>query len=145
LKAHRGRLLSGLDEPGKPVHAASFIRRRHIVLESQLLARPRKVKLILIHEIFHFVWVRLGNNRRAGFAALIQTELAHGARGELGESAEAAKQGDLKNYICESFCDTAAWLYSGVKSSPEFTLAARWRQKRKSWFDLNVSSGNVTA
>jgi len=91
------------------------------------------------------VWVRLGNPRRASFAALIQAELAGGARGELGESAESAKQGELKNYICESFCDTAAWLYSGVKTSPEFTLAARWRQKRKTWFELNVSGENVTA
>jgi hypothetical protein len=142
LKAHRGRLLSGLHQPGKPVHAASFIRRREIVLESQLQSHPRKLKLILIHEIFHFVWARLGNPRRAAFAALIHAELAASARGELGESAQAAKHGEVKNYICESFCDTAAWLYSGVKTSPEFTLAARWRGKRKAWFDQNA---NLTA
>jgi hypothetical protein len=145
LKAHRGRLLSGLDQPGKPVHAASFIRRREIVLETELLARPRKLKLILIHEIFHFVWARLGNHRRAGFTALIQAERDARARGELGESAQAAKHGDLKNYICESFCDTAAWLYSGVKNCPDFTLSARWRKKRQLWFEQNVSGQNLTA
>jgi len=145
LKAHCGQLLSGQDQPGKPVHAASFIRRREIILESQLLARPRKLKLILIHEIFHFVWVRLGNRRRADFAALIQTELVCGARGALGESAQEAKPGEPKNYICESFCDTAAWLYSGVKTSPEFTLALRWRKKRQTWFEQNVSAAKLTA
>jgi hypothetical protein len=145
LKAHRGQLLSGLRQPGQPVHAASFIRRREIVLESQLLARPRKLKLILIHEIFHFVWVRLGNRRRASFAALIQAELACGARGELGESAMAAKPGALKNYVCESFCDTAAWLYSGLKTSPEFTLAARWQRRRRNWFEQNISAAKLTA
>ncbi len=145
LKAHRGRLLSGIHQPGKPVYAASFIRRRQIVLETQLFARPRKLKLILIHEIFHFVWARLGNNRRRDFSSLIAAELAAGARGELGESSLTAKHGELKNYICESFCDTAAWLYSGIKTSAEFTLASRWQTKRRKWFELNVSAQQITA
>jgi len=145
LKAHRGQLLSGRDQPGKPVHAASFIRRREIVLETQLFARPRKLKLILIHEIFHFVWVRIGNSRRSDFSALIHAEITAKARGELGESAAAAKPGELRNYVCESFCDTAAWVYSGVKNSPEFTLAPRWRRKRKAWFDANICAQNFTA
>ncbi len=99
-----------------------------------MLARPKKLKLILTHEIFHFVWAHLGNRRRAEYSALIANELVARARGELGESAAEAKHGDLKNYICESFCDTGAWLYSGVKTSPEFTLARRWQNKRKMWF-----------
>jgi hypothetical protein len=134
LKAHRGKLLSGRDQPGTPVHAASFIKRREIVLETRLLKRPAKLKLILVHEAFHFVWARLGNQRRSSFAGLIAAELAGRARGELGESAESAKAGDLKNYVCESFCDTAAWMYSGVRSSSEFTLAKRWQVKRRRWF-----------
>jgi hypothetical protein len=90
--------------------------------------------MILAHEVFHFVWARLGNKRRTGFAALVRAELSANARGEMGESAASWKHSDLKSYICESFCDTAAWLYSGVKHSPEFTLAPRWRRKRRAWF-----------
>ena len=131
-----------------PVHAASFIKRREIVLETQLLCRPRKLQLILAHEVFHFVWARLGNPRRAQYAELVFTELESGARGELGESSEgwkleAVAGGDLKNYICESFCDTAAWLYSGVKRSAEFTLAARWREKRRAWFQSTFGTAKA--
>jgi hypothetical protein len=96
--------------------------------------------MIVTHEVFHFVWARLGNNRRADFTALVLAELEGNARGEMGESAGAWKQSDLKNYICESFCDTAAWLYSGVKHSPEFTLASRWQKKRRAWFQVNFGT-----
>ncbi len=135
LKAHRGKLSSGLGQRGRPVHAASFIRRREIVLETQLKGRPQKLRLIFIHELFHFVWAHLGNNRRAEFSALIAAELAAHARGELGESAAEAKSGPLKNYICESFCDSAACFYSGLKAHSEFTLAKRWKSKRQAWFE----------
>ena len=139
LKAHRGKLVSGLEHPGMPVHAASFIRHRQIVLETQLLGRPQKLRMIVAHEVFHFVWARLGNRLRAEYAALVAAELKAGARGELGESSEGWKLGvpaggDLKNYICESFCDTAAWLYSGARKNPELTLATRWRNRRRAWF-----------
>jgi hypothetical protein len=145
LKAHRGKLLSGRDQPGTPVHAASFIKRREIVFETELLTRPAKLKLILLHEAFHFIWARLGNRRRSSFANLIAAELAAHARGELGESAEAAKAGDIKNYICESFCDTAAWMYSGIRSSREFTLAERWQMKRRKWFQIQFGSDLANA
>lgn len=141
LKAHRGKLVSGREHPGMPVHAASFIRHRRIVLETQLLVRPQKLRMIVAHEVFHFVWARLGNRLRAEYAALIAVELEAGARGELGESSEGWKLGlsaggDLKNYICESFCDTAAWLYSGARKNAELTLAARWRNRRRAWFTV---------
>ena len=37
-------------------------------------------------------------------------------------------------YACESFCDTAAWLYAGAGEHAEFTLAARWSEARRAWF-----------
>jgi hypothetical protein len=37
-----------------------------------------------------------------------------------------------RDYICESFCDTAAWYFAGVSSS-EFNLARRWCEHRKRW------------
>ncbi len=135
LKAYRGQLLSGRCELGTPVHAASFIRRREIILETQLLAHPRKLRLIVTHELLHFIWARLGNQRRASFTQLLLAEMEANARGELGESADSWKQCDRKIYICESFCDTGAWLYSGVKHSAEFTLGARWKSKRRAWFE----------
>ena len=39
-----------------------------------------------------------------------------------------------RDYLCESFCDTAAWIYSGVRRHPEYTLAARHRDRRAEWF-----------
>ena len=39
-----------------------------------------------------------------------------------------------RDYLCESFCDTAAWIYSGVRRHPEYTLAARHRNRRAEWF-----------
>jgi len=149
LKAHRGQLVSGRHERGMPVHAASFIRRREIILETQLLERPQKLRLILAHEIFHFVWARLGNRRRAEYTGIVETEVAARARGEMGESADGwkldiASGGDFKNYVCESFCDTAAWLYSGAKSSQELTLALRWRRQRRCWFNSVFTVGSRT-
>jgi hypothetical protein len=143
LKVSRGQLLSDVPHTGTPVHAAAFLRKRKIVLEVDLLERPLKLRLILIHEIFHFVWVRLGNPQRRDFAALLQRELESGARNELGESS-ATKKALLsltdceqnsrlwRDYVCESFCDTAAWYFAGISSS-EFALARRWRKHRECW------------
>jgi hypothetical protein len=128
------------------VHAASFIRDRAIVLERALLQQPRNLRLILTHELFHFVWFRLGNAARSGFASILEAELRHRARGELGESSDVHKSRVLKaanltptsrcwrEYACESFCDSAAWLYADVKTHPSFTLSHRWAAVRERWF-----------
>ena len=141
LTAHRGRLLSRHPHKGVAIHAASFIRERRIVLETQLLRKTRLLRLILVHEIFHFVWARLGNRKRAEYAAIIQHELASGAGGELGESSDVKKtaRGPVgapawRDYVCESFCDTAAFLYAGVAGHATFTLAQRWIARRRKWF-----------
>jgi hypothetical protein len=146
LTAYRGKLLSGFPDLGTAIHAAAFIRQRRIVLESTLLRRPDMLRLILIHEVFHFVWVRLDNASRRQFAALLKKEIKAGARGELGESAAVRKaalrfQGDLhprskgwSEYVCESFCDTAAWFYSGSTDAAEFKLARKWTTLRRKWF-----------
>ncbi len=145
LTAYRGKLISGFSHQGTPVHAAAFIRRREIILEKELLQEPDTLRLILIHELFHFVWARLGNSTRAAFADVVSAELQMGAKGELGESADVKKVAlRLKNpgprsqlwrdYACESFCDTAAWLYSGAELDSEFRLAKRWRELRQRWF-----------
>jgi len=66
-------------------------------------------------------------------------------RGELGWSAEWRKSKltpldrrertrKWREYCCESFCDTAAWLYAGVRTHAEFTLAAAGRAERREWF-----------
>ncbi len=150
LSTKRGKLLSGSGDSGTPVYAASFIKKRRIVLETDLLGRPGKLRLIVVHEVFHFVWARLGNSVRQQFADLLVTEFARGARGELGESADVKKSllerrsewswnsRLWREYVCESFCDTAAWLYAGVKRDPSFTLANRWRRQRERWFQLTI-------
>jgi hypothetical protein len=138
LTAHRGKLLSSAPGRGTPVHAASFIRRREIILEYELLGKP-SLPIILVHEIFHFVWARLANLTRASFTALLEEEFRGKARGELGESAAVRKEVDRhsRDYICESFCDTAAWLYAPPAAREHITLAARWRTRRKLWFEAN--------
>ena len=151
LAANRGKLLFAYFEYGTPVYAASFIRRREIVLERDLFAAGRTLRLIVVHEVFHFVWARLSNRARREFADLLLYEIGHRARGELGESAgvkknlltapEQSYNARLwRDYVCESFCDTAAWFYSGVKHHKSFTLANRWRKRRQAWFQAAVGS-----
>ncbi|MGA3027400.1 MAG: hypothetical protein ABSF98_21795 [Bryobacteraceae bacterium] len=127
---------------GQEVHAATFIRQRRIVLDRALLRRRGELGRILVHELFHFVWVRLSNAQRDGYGAALADELEARARGELGWSAQmrkgmlASRAGRAwREYVCESFCDTAAWLYSGVKRHQEFTLAPRFRERRAAWFE----------
>jgi len=149
LTASRGKLLSGEIERGYAVHAASFIRKRAIVLEQELLDQKRLLRAILVHELFHFVWVRCGNQRRRDYGSLLSEETCRNARGELGESSETwkkswrnASQARLRSseqrwreYVCESFCDTAAWYFSAERQRLPVTLAQRWQRKRAKWFE----------
>jgi len=134
------------DTAGHPAHAATFIRRRLIVLDPGLKARPREHRRILLHEYFHFVWVRLGNQRRREWEAYLEGEWHSGGRGEAGWSAEWRKQklspGDViqrsrrwREYCCESFCDTGAWIVGKVDS--EVTLAQARRRARTTWFEAH--------
>lgn len=130
---------------GQPVYAGTFIRKRRIVLDLELAAKPQELARILTHELFHFAWVRMSNQARRSYQDLLRRERQQRARGELGWSAEMLKSVLLTNrsplarstwrdYACESFCDTAAWLYSGIAGHPEFTLAQRHRKRRAEWF-----------
>jgi hypothetical protein len=144
LRACRGKLFSG-EGPGVAVHAGTFLRKRRIVLDASLVASPGELARILIHELCHFVWWRLDNSSRRSYEELVEGEIRQGASGELGWSAERRKQvlnvSDLRartrrwrEYISESFCDTAAWLYSGSRRHVEVTLAAPFRRQRRAWF-----------
>jgi hypothetical protein len=145
LTADSRRLYSNRPH-GRPVFAGAFIRKREIILDQELERQPRELARILVHELFHFAWVRLGNQTRRSYEALVRQEWKQRARGELGWSAESRKRvlsghrlpargfPAWREYLCESFCDTAAWLYSGVRRHPEYTLAARHRKRRAEWF-----------
>jgi hypothetical protein len=130
-----------LRDRGREAHAGSFLRARSIGFNCTAREFPR----ICVHELFHFAWVRLGNPRRHSYEDILRREHAAGARGELGWSAEWRKEKltaeDVHRrsrrwfeYCCESFCDTAAWLYAGVRDHEEFTLAGRYRYRRQGWF-----------
>ncbi len=140
LTTYRGQLLSGDPLRGVAVHAASFIRDRRIVLEEELFAKPALLRLILVHELFHFVWPSLRNELRLSYERLLEVELEAGARLEIGESAGVRKElfaagyRCWKEYVCESFCDTAAWLYSGIAQHATFRLGKTWRKSRVHWF-----------
>jgi hypothetical protein len=144
LRAHRGKLLAGKG-PGVAVHAGTFLRKRQIILDTSLLASPRELARILIHELCHFVWLRLANSSRRSYEELVGGEIRQGAGGELGWSAEWRKQAltgpdrrartrRWREYVAESFCDTAAWLYSGSRRHVEVTLAEPFRRQRRAWF-----------
>jgi hypothetical protein len=152
LRASRDKLYSQPPH-GQPVHAASFIRKRRIFLDEELEHRPRELARILVHELFHFVWVRLGNNVRDSYVLLLKQERRERAQGELGWSAEMRKKrmhrglrapaSEWRDYVCESFCDTAAWVYSGVRRHPEFTLALGHRERRAAWFESTFSGRRI--
>jgi len=137
------------DTAGNPAHAATFIRRRLIVLDPALKKHPREHRRILLHEYFHFAWVRLGNPRRQAWEAFLASEWNTRARGEAGWSAEWRKRelsgGDVahrsprwREYCCESFCDTAAWITGGSDSkASEVTLGQARRRARRAWFEAH--------
>ena len=132
-----------------PVHGGSFLRERRMTIDAALKIDAAGFARVITHEIFHFAWVRLGNPVRRSWEDLLEREAASGEAGELGWSAEWRKTRLLardralrtrrwREYCCESFCDTAAWLFAGVRRHPEFTLGARGRRRRRQWF---VDSG----
>jgi hypothetical protein len=152
--AHRGELLSAASK-GREVHAASFVRKRLIVLDEALVGKPREMARIIVHELFHFVWPRLSNGARRAWETVLEDEIRRRARGELGFSAEWRKQKlsqrDLtqrtrrwREYACESFCDSAAWRYAGVRQHAEFTLSKAFRDRRRLWFCNFLAAGRIS-
>ena len=133
------------------VHAGTFVRERRMAFDCSRAEFPR----IFVHETFHFVWARLGNPARHSYERLVKGEWQARARSELGWSAEWRKRalsgGDVESrgrrwreYCCESFCDTAAWLYSGVRRHHEFTLTGGHRARRRAWFAQRIESRRLS-
>jgi len=125
-----------------------------MVFEEALMADADDFARIFVHELFHFVWLRLGNAKRKSYERVIAGELRRGVRGELGWSAEwrknkldgrdrRARTRRWREYCCESFCDTAAWRYAGVKKHGEFTLQSRARTVRGEWFAREGVDGGI--
>jgi hypothetical protein len=137
-----------------PHHAAASIPKRVILLDSEILSTP-DFERILVHEIFHFAWVRLSNAVRWEWEQTLAREFDLRAKGELGWSAERRKNkltsGDVgrrtrrwRLYACESFCDTAAWRFANLQDHEEFTLAVRFRRSRARWFAEHIDSAVVS-
>lgn len=135
--------------------AATSIPRRLILLDAAVFAHRGDFERILLHELFHFAWVRLSNQRRRAWEEVLMQELRARAKGELGWSAEWRKQtltrADTRrrtprwrHYACESFCDTAAWLFSGLHRHDEFTLPGPLRRLRRQWFTRTLEDGRDT-
>lgn len=128
------------DTAGREAHAASHIRKRLVELDEALLGDARELHRILTHELFHFVWARLDNASRRTWSNLLLREIELGTDGELGWSAELRKEAlgeqtsgrRWRDYICESFCDTAAWYFTRGRHA-EFTLGRDARRVRERW------------
>jgi hypothetical protein len=127
------------------VHAGAFLRQRRICFDVALKRDRREFSRIFVHELFHFVWLRLGNQKRRDYECLLTAEFRSRAQGELGWSAEwrkdaltrrdcVARTRKWREYVCESFCDTAAWILAERENHPECTLAGRFRRGRRLWF-----------
>jgi hypothetical protein len=136
------------DNAGNAAHAATFIRQRLILLDHELKQQPDEHARILLHELFHFVWIRLGNQRRQAWERHLAAEWQARTRGEAGWSAEwrkqalapsdiAARNRRWREYCCESFCDTAACIYN-EHPSDETTLAPTRLAARGRWFTANL-------
>ena len=135
----------GLRDRRGAVHAGSLLRQRRIAFNCAPAEFPR----IFVHELFHFVWLRAGNPLRRSWESRLKAELVAHARGELGWSAEwrkeALRERDVadrtrrwREYCCESFCDTAAWLFASNES--ELTLSLKWKEGRNAWFARHIGS-----
>jgi len=133
-------------------HAATSIPRRLILLDSSVFDQPEEFERILVHELFHFAWVHLSNAKRREWETCLAQEMAGGLRGELGWSAESRKARLItrdyrertrrwRSYACESFCDTAAWMYGALRWHDEFTLSTQARRSRRTWFKSQFQSG----
>jgi len=154
-KPVRLEIRSALTDHRGEVHAGAFLRERRIVFDAGLPRERREFARVFVHELFHFAWLRLGNARRWSWEALLREELRDRARGELGWSAEWRKRAlqprdarlrtrHWREYACESFCDTAAWIFSGVRAHREFTLARRFRDRRRRWFRQSDVSKQIS-
>jgi hypothetical protein len=141
----------GLRDAGREVHAGSFLRERRIAFNCTRAEFAR----VFVHEVFHFVWLRAGNPLRLSYESLLVSESPWRGGGELGWSAEWRKarlnQADIalrrrrwREYCCESFCDTAAWIFSGAGTHAEFTLPARLRRRRREWFRNNLDRARLS-
>lgn len=138
------------DAAGNEAHAATSIPARLIVLDPELKKDAREHRRILLHEYFHFVWVRLGNPRRREWEKHLTREWKAKARGEAGWSAEwrkkklsaagvAGRSRPWREYCCEAFCDTAASIYGRDRS--EMTLAPLRQRARAEWFLKRFGDG----
>jgi len=138
----RLEIARGLRDRRGPVHAGAFLRERRIAFDCTSAEFPR----ILVHELFHFVWLRAGNGLRRSYEELVRGERTTGELGwsaewrrkKLGPGDSARRTRKWREYCCESFCDTAAWLYSGVVKHAEFTLPVCYRTGRRRWFQTAV-------
>jgi hypothetical protein len=137
--------------PQDHLHAASFIPQCYVVLHRRLFRRRVELGRILYHELCHFLWPRLGNPLRRSYEELVREEFRRGVRGELGYSSEwrkeklragggtASRQKRLwREYVCESFCDTASYVLLGSErraGHSEYTLSRAARERRERWME----------
>jgi hypothetical protein len=124
------------------VHAAAWARRREVVLDTALAGSADELARIVAHELFHFVWLRMNNGQRRGWCELLSAERT---RGELGWSSEWRRRqlnaaDALENtrrwreYASESFCDTGAWIATGLPGDQDVAPGERWLKRRERFF-----------
>ena len=79
--------IQGLLDRHGPVHAGSFLRERRIAFDCTRTELPR----IFVHEVAHFIWLRLGNPARLRYEDVVRAEIAARAQGRTGVERGVAK------------------------------------------------------
>ena len=137
MRAYRGKLGYG-PGPGDEVFAASFLPRREIILDTELLENAPDFIAIMAHELYHFVWRRLPNAQRQAWSELLQLERKPRHAGLSSKLRWERFQGNSsprkwKDYVCEAFCDTAASLHS-----PDEKVSSHRREWFRRLMDIKV-------
>ena len=142
LHARRGKMVAGRLASGEAIHAGALLSKRRVTFDSGLLDDAPELMRIMAHELFHFVWRRLDNATRLDWEQLLASERT---RFDLGWSAESRRRAMTREdvrlrtkrwreYCCEAFSDTAAWIFSSGLPHDEFSLPTAARQERRRWF-----------
>lgn len=137
----RGRLETGAGQ-GAEVHAASWARRRLVVLDEALAGSEDELTRIAAHELFHFVWLRMNNGQRRAWGELLAAERTQGELGWSSEWRRRELRGDdarsntrrWREYVSESFSDTGAWVATGLPGDQEVKPGRRWMAARERFF-----------
>ena len=129
----------GLRDRRGPVHGGSFLRERRIALDCTRAEFPR----IFVHEVAHFIWLRLGNRARRSYEDVLRAESRRGpgrtglergvAQGRALAPQESRAVPALARILLREFLRHRGVAVRRLEAAPRVHTARRWRARRR-WF-----------